>query len=301
MTSTDRRIGVIINAGSGARHTAELAASIEERFRAAGSDADVVLVESGGEIASVVKGLIDRGARVVVAGGGDGSVNAVVAALDGHDVTLGVLPLGTLNHFARDLAIPLELDAAVAVIVAGHTTKVDLAEVNDHLFLNNSSLGLYAKVVEIRSRFQAHGMGKWIVAAWASFRVFRHNPTLGLRLTIDGEPELRRTPLVMVGNNAYRMQGFDAGSRESLSEGALAIYVVQRQRRWHLLRLVWRMLGRGDVAEHLEVIRAEAVTIEARHRRVLVTIDGELVQLRAPLNYRIRPLALTVLVPATKD
>lgn len=292
---------MIVNAGSGTRHSQELAATIEAAFRTAGQSAEVTLVQSGTEIAPAVERALQGDAGIVVAGGGDGTVNAVVAALDGQPVTLGILPLGTLNHFAKDLGIPVDLQAAVEVIVRGNTTDVDIADVNGHIFLNNSSLGLYAKVVEIRSRFQAHGIGKWLVALWASFRVFRHNPTLGLRITVDGEPQIRRTPLVMVGNNAYRMAGFDANARDSLTEGTLAVYVVQAQRRWHLLRLIWRMLGKGDVGEHLEILRAEEVTIEARHSRVLVAIDGEVVMLDAPLDYRSRPLALRVLVPVTEE
>ncbi|MES2306284.1 MAG: YegS/Rv2252/BmrU family lipid kinase [Gemmatimonadota bacterium] len=299
MLAPDEATAVILNVTAGARATDERVQEVEQLFRAAGREATVLAAHSGSELATATAAAIASGAKVIVAAGGDGTVNSVVSAMQGHDITLGVLPLGTLNHFSKDLGIPQELAQAVAVIVAGHRTQVDVAEVNGRLFLNNSSLGLYPRIVELRQRFPAHGMRKWIIAGWATFRVLRHNPTLGLRLVVDGEPVLRRTSLVMIGNNPYRMTGLDAGGRDSLTTGELGVYVVQARRRWHLLRLVWRMLSKGELTGQLEMVSAESVTIEARHHFVRVAVDGEVAVLKAPLEYKIRPLALDVLVPAT--
>ncbi|MEO5800488.1 MAG: diacylglycerol kinase family protein [Gemmatimonadales bacterium] len=299
MSLSDEAIAVILNVSAGAIASEAEVRAVEQRFEEAGARAQVFPARSGAELTSATARAIAAGARVVVAAGGDGTVNGVVSAMQGHDLTLGVLPMGTLNHFAKDLGIPLDLDQAVAVIVAGHRDRVDLAEVNGKVVLNNSSLGLYPRIVELRRKFPAHGARKWAIAAWATFRVLRHNPMLGLRLVVDGEPVLRRTALVMIGNNPYRMTGLDAGGRDSLATGELGVYVVQARGRSRLLKLVWRMLAKSDLTGQLEMVRAESVTIEARHRRVKVAIDGEVMVLEAPLEYRTRPLALEVLVPAT--
>ncbi|MEO5735178.1 MAG: diacylglycerol kinase family protein [Rubrivivax sp.] len=101
------------------------------------------MARGGGEIAVKVTQAISQRADVIVAGGGDGTVSAVAAALTGGDIALGVLPLGTLNHFAKDLGLPLTLDEAVRQIAAGQTTRVDVGGVNGRVFVTNSSLGLY--------------------------------------------------------------------------------------------------------------------------------------------------------------
>ena len=103
-----------------------------------------------------------------MAGGGDGTVNTVASAVIDTDKTFGVLPLGTLNHFAKDLHIPLDLEAAARTIIAGHTTQVDVGEVNDEIFLNNSSLGLYPRLVQKRKKKQRLGSRKWAAFFWAA-------------------------------------------------------------------------------------------------------------------------------------
>ncbi len=298
MTEREGKIAIILNAGSGNRPHEESGETIAELFRSAGRAVELTLTHSPDEIIASVERAVAAGAAAIVAGGGDGTVNCVVAASRGSDIPLGILPLGTLNHFAKDLGIPLELEAAVRVILDGRTTRVDLGEVNGHCFLNNASLGLYPRVLQMRARFPAKGVGKWIVAAWATLRVLRHNPQLVLQLSVDGEVVTRRTPLVMIGNNGYRMNGLDAGVRDSLADGELAIYVVRATGRGALLRLLWRLLRRGEAADALEVLRAVQVTVRPRHPEEPVAFDGEVAVLQAPLEFRLRPLALRVLAPA---
>jgi diacylglycerol kinase family enzyme len=238
------------------------------------------------------------GCRTAVAAGGDGTVNAVASALVGaDDVPLGVLPLGTLNHFAKDLGIPLDLEPAVRLITQGVRRQVDVGEVNGAVFVNNSSIGVYPRIVALRSRRQASGMGKWIAALWASLTVLRRRPFMGVRIRTAEETLLRRTPFVFVGNNEYRMAGIRAGSRESLTGGRLAVYVMHAERRRSLLLLGWRVLLRGvERVPELELFPVEEAVIETR-RRVSVALDGEVRAMTPPLTYRIRPLALTVIAP----
>jgi diacylglycerol kinase family enzyme len=175
-----------------------------------------------------------------------------------------------------------------------------VGEVNGRVFLNNSSLGVYPTVVRLRARYQASGLGKWIAALWASLTVLRRHPFMGVRIIVEGQAMIRRTPFVLIGNNEYRMVGLHAGSRESLRGARLAVYLLNAERRVGLLRLAWQVLRKGvDQVQELDLLTVEQATIETRRRRLPVALDGEVLPLESPLEYRIRPLALRVHVPAT--
>jgi diacylglycerol kinase family enzyme len=237
----------------------------------------------------------------VVAGGGDGTINAVASVMADSGVPFGVLPLGTLNHFAKDNGIPLALEEAVATIATGVARLVDVGEVNGQIFLNNSSLGLYPDMVRDREKQQSRlGRGKWLAAAWATLGALRRYPFLSLRLALDdGTEQARRTPFVFIGNNPYTMHGFNIGARERLDTGKLSLYVAQRPGRLALLRLGWAALcGRLAQERDFDVLNTQTLDIETRHRRIRVATDGEVTVMATPLRYRIRPRALNVIVPA---
>ena len=294
-------ITVITNANAGNRKTAVAAAQLIEQFRRAGLAVVVIEAANGKELLAAARSAVERGARTVVAGGGDGTINAVASSLVGTDCRLGVLPMGTLNHFAKDLKIPASIDEAIATIVAGHVIQVDVGEVNGRPFLNNSSLGLYPNIVRDREQQQRRlGRGKWLAFFWATVTALRRYPFLSARLEVDGKPHVRRTPFIFIGNNKYSMSGFTLGSRTELNRGILSLYVAQRTSRFGLLRLAVRSLfGRLRQARDFDEILASDITVETRHRLLPVATDGEVTWMQAPLRYRIRPRALNVLVPAS--
>ena len=288
----------ILNSSSGNGECEAAKALIDERFAQRGQEARIVLATTGEEMEWAAKKGVAEGAEAIVAGGGDGTVSAVAGVLAGSGVPLGVLPLGTLNHFAKDLAIPLKPEEALEVILGGHTTTVDAGEVNGKLFLNNSSLGLYARIVRLRQRYHARGIAKWFVAAWAMLKVMEQNPVFTVRIGANGETMRYRSSLVMIGNNAYRMEGLDAGARDTLSGGMLGVYVVQSEGKMALARLVWQIItGRVEEGDEIEMQRATEVTVETGTSSVPVTRDGEVEQMTMPLRYRIRAGVLEVLVP----
>jgi diacylglycerol kinase family enzyme len=243
---------------------------------------------------------IGDGVQAVVAGGGDGTINAVASVLADSGVAFGVLPLGTLNHFAKDLGIPLAPDQAVRNVVEGKRIRVDVGEVNGRVFLNNSSLGLYPDIVRDREKQQHRlGRGKWPAAAWATVAALRRYPFLNVRLTVDGVQHARRTPFVFIGNNEYIMQGLSVGARARLDCGVLSLYVAQRPGRLGLLRFAWRALcGRLAQERDFDVMLSDKIDIETHHRHLRVATDGEVSVMATPLRYRIRPAALTVIVPS---
>lgn len=263
--------------------------------------ARVTLASSGDEIVAAAKAAVADGLAIVVAGGGDGTINAVASVIADSGVAFGVLPMGTLNHFAKDVGVPLDLDQAIATIASGARRPVDVGEVNDKIFLNNSSLGLYPDIVREREKQQNRlGRGKWLAALWATIGALRRYPFLSVRLSLDdGTDHARRTPFVFVGNNAYTMQGFSIGARESLNGGKLSLYVAQRPGRLALLRLGWSALcGRLAQERDFDVVSVKNLEIDTRHKRIRVATDGEVTVMTTPLRYRIRPGALSVIVPS---
>ncbi|MDB5916981.1 MAG: sphingosine kinase [Massilia sp.] len=294
-----KRIAVIINGGAGSGHDDAAADDLRAKFRAHGCEAEVTLAKSGDDMIAAARKAIADGMQVVVAGGGDGTINAVASVMAGSGVDFGVLPLGTLNHFAKDVGIPLELDAAVRNVAEGRRIEVDVGEVNERIFLNNSSLGLYPDIVRDREKQQHRlGRGKWPAAAWAAVSALRRFPFLDVGVGVDGRQHARRTPFVFIGNNEYTMQGLAIGARERLDAGVLSLYVAQRPGRLGLVRFAWRALwGRLAQERDFDVMLSDKFDIKTRHRRLRVATDGEVTVMATPLRYRIRPAALAVIVP----
>ena len=292
------RITVLLNAASGTGAAPAARAEIERLLAEAGHEARGELAV-GERLPELARQAVEGGADAVLAGGGDGTISGVAGALAGTEVPLGVLPLGTLNHFARDLGRPLGLPDAIGVILAGVVTPIDVGEVNGHVFLNNSSIGVYPRVLRLRERYRQRGRSKWIAAFWAILAVLRRHSFMGVRVEADGETIVRRTPFVFVGNNAYRMEGLSAGSRDSLTDGRLVIYMMNAGGRRSLLWLAWNVLiGRTRQLTELEERSVLEAQIELRRGGIQLALDGEVIEERGPLAYRVRPGALRVFTPA---
>lgn len=292
-------LAAIINAAAGSGYDKAWADSLRARFAEVGLEADVTLAASGEEMIETAQQAVARGVPIVAAGGGDGTVNAVASALVGTATTFAVLPLGTLNHFAKDLGIPLPLNEAIANIARGRPRQVDVGEVNGRIFLNNSSLGLYPDIVRDRERQQRRlGRGKWLAFCWATLAALRRYPFLSIRLRVGTEEHARRTPFVFIGNNEYLMQGLAIGERATLDRGHLSLYVAQRPTRRGLLRFACHaLLGRLGTSPDFDVLLAGDFEIDTRRKLIRVATDGEVTLMAPPLRYRSRPGALTVIVP----
>ncbi len=292
-------ITVIANAHSGTGCPEGWPGDVEAKFALAGVDAGVTLVQGGGQLAQAVQQALEGGAKAVVAAGGDGTVSAVASVLAGGKVPLGVLPMGTLNHFAKDLGIPLELDQAIANVAAGNETPVDLGEVNGRTFINNSSLGLYPDIVRDREQRQRRlGKGKWRALAEASVAALKRYPVLRVQIEVKGQRVLRRTPFVFVGNNLYTMEGFSIGERPTVADGQLSLYATQDMGRFGLFQLAWlALLRRLDQARDFDVATGTGFIVHTPRKHLRVAADGEVFMMQTPLNYSVRPAALRVIVP----
>lgn len=272
-------------------------------IRAMTKGGKVIVIRSGAEIEAATHQAITARSATIVAAGGDGTLNAIASRLIGTDVAFGVLPFGTLNHFAKDIGIPTDLDAALRTLASGNALAVDVGEVNGHFFLNNSSLGLYPALVRDRERQQARlGRGKWPAFVWAAVGVLHRYPFLTVHITLNAQTDCHRTPFVFVGNNEYRMEGFNIGQRATLTAGMLSLYTAQRTGRWGLLRFGLRALtGHLKQEKDFHTALAKELVIETHHRRVRVALDGEVLVLDTPLKYRSIAGALQVIVPPADD
>lgn len=261
--------------------------------------AEVVFTGPATNVAELARQAVERGSRLIVAGGGDGTINAVASALVGTDSVLGVLPLGTLNHFAKDLGIPLDLEASLATLVHGAVKPIDVGEVNGRIFLNNSGLGLYPTVVRLRESKQQEGVGKWPAAIWATLKALARYRILTVRVTVNGKQLERKTPIVFVGNNEYQMQGLGAGHRAQLDAGSLCLYIPRPQSRSDLFFLAIRaLIGKAPLDDRMDILLTPEFSLTTRHRHVTISLDGEVTSMEAPLGYRIRSAALRVRLPA---
>jgi diacylglycerol kinase family enzyme len=291
---------VILNARAGnVAKSANLQSIIAELFGAEGLNAEVISV-AGKNMGPAVRQAVAGDHEMIVAAGGDGTVSTVAAELVSTEKILGVLPLGTLNHFAKDLHLPLGLEGAVRTIVRRHVASVDVGEVNGRVFVNNSSLGIYPHTVHRRVAEQMRlRMGKWPAFIWASKHVFHRFPLLDLRIEIKGKTLRRETPFLFVGNNEYEMIGFRIGARRRLNAGKLGLYLTHRVGRWGLIRLALRaLLGHLAQVKDFEVYLVEEAFVEAPRHLILVAADGEVKWMESPLHYRSRPGALRVIAPA---
>lgn len=292
---------VLLNQGAGAAsgdRPRETEKQVALSLKKHGIDAEMRSVP-GNELAAAAREAVEAKFDAVIAGGGDGTISTVAGALVGKDIPLGILPLGTLNHFAKDLGLPLTIPEAFAVIAAGHLVRQDVAQVNDRVFINNSSLGLYPRMVLDRDAQQSRfGWGKWLAMTHAMLRGFRRFPLVEVRLRTGEESIVRHTPLVFVGNNLYQVNLFNIGQRCSLDRGELSLYIANVQNRWGLFKLTLRaIIGRLEQSRDFESLCLQECEINSNRHLLHVSADGEVIELQPPLHYRSIARALPVFVP----
>lgn len=275
--------------------------ALREAFSENGVNADVRALPPD-QIEAALREAVNARPDAVIVGGGDGSVRSAAALLVDSETPLGVLPLGTLNHFAKDLGIPPAWKDAVSALAGAETRSVDLGEVNGHIFINNCSLGAYADAVRHRDELrERHGHSKWWAMLRATFAAFRRMRRMRLRITMTGATNAVRTPLVVIANNAYSGHVLDKNMRERLDEGRLWIYTAHVHKHLPALRMAWQTIVRRiDAADALQAEPVTELTIEysnASGGTSAIAADGELVDLKSPLQFKIRPKALRVLIP----
>ena len=293
-------VPVLLNRGGGALAAdPALADRVAEALKGAGVGAEIELL-SGGDCAVRSRAIAERGDPLLIVGGGDGTISAAASALVGTETKLGILPLGTLNHFARDVGIPTDLDEAAKLIAGGNERRVDVGEMGDRIFINNSAIGLYPLMVVDRDvQRKRLGRSKRAAMIVASLRMLTRFNHYRLTLTVNEERTGRvDTPLLFVGNNDYRIDIGAPGQRESLDDGELCVLVMRKKtRRGFLAASIRAFIGRSRGDDMVRLEGVERLRVSSSRRELAVSLDGEVVRAKPPLDYRIRKRALRVIAP----
>jgi diacylglycerol kinase family enzyme len=237
--------------------------------------------------------------NVIVAGGGDGTVLAVAEAIAGTDKTLGILPLGTMNALARDLALPLDLEGAIVALGSSEPRAIDLAEVNGRPFLHNVIIGLVPSIAVGRELIRGKGVIEKLGFVRFMLRRFARARRIALALRREGgDVRIERLQTLLVANNSYEQRFGTIMSRRRLDRGSLTVYLIRSLRVTDAVRLAVEMLwGTWQDDEVIEFEQVRSLDVDGKRKRVLATMDGEVLHLDLPLRFGVRPKSLQVLAP----
>ena len=296
---------IVMNAGSGHNDCEQTRAAIAAVFSSAGRAHEFLLVDDPSDLPRQAARAVElaRAAHgVVVAAGGDGTLNGVAQAVLGSGCTFGVLPQGTFNLFGRSHGIPQETEAQALSLLHGELQHVRVGLVNDRIFLVNASLGLYPQILEDREAYKKRFGRSRAVAVGAGFATLAsHRKQLELDVEEDdGRSYSLRTPTLFVGNNQLQLERIGIGEASHLERDRLAAVAVRpiatRSMFWLALRGALGSLGEAD---NVQGFSFRTLTVKPRrHRRIKVATDGEVQWMRTPLHFRVAPHALPLIVPS---
>lgn len=271
----------------------ERAGRWEEEVRRHLPGFEIVKTLSAGHGVSLAREAVNQGASLVVAAGGDGTVNEVVNGLGDSGVCLGILPIGSVNVLAMELGLPMDVPGAARVIREGATRKIDLGQVNGRRFVQLAGVGLDAQVVRETDHGSKKALGPLSYVLTAVQVAARPSPTL--RVWVSGREEMRGS-FVLIGNGRFYGGPFQFFPGASLEDGELDVCVFQRTGHLDLLRyLRGVVLNRLPHYVDVEMFRASQLRIES-DEEVPAEVDGELCAV-TPVEVRVLPRALSVRVP----
>jgi diacylglycerol kinase family enzyme len=297
------RIALVINATAGSMSGDLTPDIIREKIAAAGLTAAPEANDSAPLPARLEAAAALPGIEALVVAGGDGTIACAASLLAGRDLPLGLLPLGTMNLLAKDVGVSLDLDVAIETIRTGQVRKIDLGEVNGHVFLTSSLLGMPARMAKHRESQRAgldvRGASRF---AGGLLRHLGRYPKLAITSRIDGRERRWRVRLLAVVNNEFVERPGQMLVREPLDGGRLTLYLLEHLSLWSMLRLACGFaLGDWHRLPGLERHPVDSVTIDSAHRALRVMNDGEVRLIDAPLSYCSRPKSLAVLVPPASN
>ena len=272
------------------------AEAAREALTIAGFDLDVVQPR---ELEPRLKQAIDRGTKRILVAGGDGTIATAASLVANTDIELAILPGGTLNHFAKDHNIPTDLGKAALVAADGVVAGADVAYVNDSLFLNTSSIGAYVTFVRVRERFERH-LGYRIASFFALVRTWAGLRTFTVTLEVEGTKKMYRSSMVFIGVGERELRLPILGNRVKNGRPGLHVMIVRGRQRARLFALALAGIAKGTKeAEKLpefDDYLVDRCRIDLTRSHTLIGLDGELKEMRTPLDYRIERDALHLVV-----
>lgn len=296
---------VIVNAGAGG-DIADLPQKLTEHLEQVGYRVVLQELPASANVAEYCDDLVRQAAQtngVIVAAGGDGTVNAVAALCYTHKVVFSVIPLGTFNYFARALGIPMQWEDAAAALAHTNVTAVSAGFVGEHLFLNNASFGLYPTIIRQREKATARFGRKRIIGALSALHsLFTRQETLVIKISHEGHEQVHRTSMVFVGNNSLQLENLGLEISACTQQNRLAVMVLKPSSRFEIARLLWRGIVKNlDIESKLHQFCADSFVVEARQAHMPMVIDGEVISCSTPIHFRVEAQAMRVLVPLLKD
>ena len=259
----------------------------------------VVEIQPGVDVKAAVKAGLDQRLRMFVVAGGDGSIHHVAQALVGTEGVLGIVPIGTVNHMARDLLIPVDWREAFHIAVKGPVRQIDTGRINGTYFLNSVMLGIYPTLTDYRERFRSTH-NKWVAYARATrlaLRQFRH---VSLVIELDGRVETIRTQLFVVSINSYDLsQTGLVGLKTTLDDGRLTLYSFGFLSRMQFIRAAAKFYrGKIEQVDGFRRIRTRQLRIDYASSALRISVDGEVADVPPPLQISAVPSSLLVRGPA---
>ena len=300
---------IVINAGSGHQDADAEREVMARVFKDAGREFEFLQISEPSEITSLTRRAVElaraRGG-VVVAAGGDGTINAVASEVLGSGCPFGVLPGGTFNYFGRAHGIPQDTHAAATALVGASISPVQVGKVNGQVFLVNASVGVYPQLLENREAWKKQfGRSRLVAFASGLATLLRSQIQLQLQIESAGQATALRTTTLFVGNNHLQLArvGIAEKDTEAVEQGRLAGVVVRPIGTLALFGLLIRgLLGRLGDAENIESFSFRRLTVTPkRRRRIKVATDGEVTWMKPPLVFEVAPGPLLLLVPAPAD
>lgn len=291
-----------MNVGSGSDEKDEVRQGILEAVHEAGGEASIVELRPGGNISKTIERAVAEAGRtgaIVVAAGGDGTINTVAGHCCRHKIPMGVIPMGTFNYFARVLGLPASPADAAAALVGGKLRTIHVGYVNDRIFLNNASFGLYTNIIRRREAHKSRfGRFRAVALASAVATLIRGQRPFAIRIVTPDGVQLRRTTTVFVCNNVFQLENLGLDQTECVQSGRLAVALLKPLRRFDTARLLWSGITRRlNDEERLEQFCAQLFNVDSRRRMIDVVVDGEVVRCTTPLAFRVAHDALQVVVP----
>jgi diacylglycerol kinase family enzyme len=281
---------VFLNAAGGGAQAAR------EALAKTGLDLQVV---QPNELESRLKEEVDSGAKRIIVAGGDGTIATAASLVANKDIELAILPSGTLNHFAKDHNVPTDLYKAVQVARNGVVAGADIGYIGDSIFLNTSSLGAYVSFVRVRERFERH-LGYRIASFFAAIRTWAHLRSFSVTLEVEGETKVYRSSMVFIGVGERELKLPILGNRIKNGRRGLHVMIVGGRKRARLFAVALAGIAKGTKeAEKLpefDDFIVDGCRIDLTRSHALIGLDGELKEMRTPLNYRIERDALRLVV-----
>ena len=294
---------VILNSRSGSGSHAGLVLKLRSIATTLAVTCTIVKARNPSHVIDAARKAAKSSCDVVIAGGGDGTINAVASELIGTGKRLGVLPLGTFNYFAREIGVPMDLEVAFRTCFEGDTRPVTIGEVNGRIFLNNASIGLYPLILAVREQMYRRWGRNRFLAYWSVLKaLLRLRLNMELTVTSEGNRQIIRTPLLFVARNATQLEEFRVPGVRCVREDGFSVYALRSNGKLGLLRVAWHALASKLEPQYdFDLVCTSSMRVESRRMLRTLALDGERVKMLAPIEFRVREAALNVLVPNKRE